>query len=112
MATFAEIWERRDEISRQVWGDFAEVYVQRGEEEEPGPYVYLIEVPPEKQAVPAERWTYATGGLSLPWEGELDGLDAEDYLVALDDVTPALQAIARTTGSEVTGLGLEIVMHT
>ena len=103
MATFEEIWELRDHISRQVWGDFSEVYVQQRDQTESGAYVYLIEVPPEKQPLAVDRWTYVTGGLSLPWEGDLDPLDPEDYLIAVDEVTPAQQAIARTTGAEVTG---------
>lgn len=109
---FQKIWEIRDSVVRHVWGDFTEVYTRPGLEED-GPYIYVIEIPPEAQAQPADRWTYVTGGLAIPWETDLSEVNADDYSETIEQVDAETLAWAEATGGiEWSGLGFEIVMHT
>ncbi|MGI8589032.1 MAG: suppressor of fused domain protein [Chloroflexia bacterium] len=118
-STFEKIWEIRDDVVRNVWGDFNEVYTRRGFAEE-GPYVYVSEIPPESQAgnmSPSRgdilRWTYVTGGLAIPWTADLDEVNADDYSATIERVDAAALAAAEAIGNiEWSGQGFEIVMHT
>jgi hypothetical protein len=110
-AIFERIWEMRDDLVRRVWGTFQEVYVHREMAEE-GPYVYVSEIPPEAQARSADRWTYVTGGLSLPWDVPLDEINPDDYSTASDALDAAGLAAVEIGGVGPSGYGFEIVLHT
>lgn len=110
-ATFRRIWEIRDELVQRVWGTFDGVYVRR-EDAAQGSYVYLAEIAPEAQAVPAARWTYVTGGLALPWTADLSAVNADDYSATLEQVTAEQLAAATVLGTDYSGSGFELVMHT
>jgi hypothetical protein len=110
--TFERIWQIRDDIVRQVWGQFNEVYVQRDTAAENGAYIYLTEIPPEAQAIPAQRWTYVTGGLSLPWTADLSAVNVDDYSVTNYQVTATQLAAAAVQGIDLSGQGFEVVLNT
>ena len=109
-SVFERIWEIRDDLVRRVWGEFAEVYVQRATAEA-GPYVYVSEIPPAAQVTPADRWTYVTGGLALPWTADLTEVNPDDYTATVDAVTPTGQA-PEPADELWSGYGFEIVLHT
>lgn len=109
---FERIWDLRDDIVRQVWGGFDAVFVHHDAHESEQGYVYVSEISPQDQAQPAARWTYVTGGLSLPWTAELTGVNAEDYSATLAQVTPEQMAAAAVFGIELSGYGFELVLHT
>jgi hypothetical protein len=109
---FERIWDLRDDIVRQVWGGFDAVFVHHDAHESEHGYVYVSEIPPANQAHPAERWTYVTGGLSLPWTTDLTDINAEDYSATLGQVTPEQLAAATVFGIELSGYGFEMVIHT
>jgi hypothetical protein len=108
--TFEQIWEIRDEVTRRVWGDFQEVYTRATDGV--GPYVYLSEIPPAAQAIPADRWTYVTGGLALPWADDLSEVNAADYSATVDQVDAHGLAAAEAAGLPWSGLGFELALHT
>jgi len=109
---FEQIWQLRDDIVRRVWGAFDAVYVRRDAETASGAYVYLSEIAPQAQAVPASRWTYVTGGLSLPWTEDLSGVNPADYSATADEVTADQLAAAAVFGIDLSGYGFELVLHT
>ncbi len=108
---FERIWEIRDDLVRRVWGDFAEVYVQRAAAEA-GPYIYVSEIAPAAQATPAARWTYVTGGLALPWTADLSEINPDDYTATVDAVPITGQPAADSAAEVWSGAGCEIVLHT
>lgn len=109
-SVFERIWEIRDDLVRRVWGEFSAVYVQRAAAEA-GPYVYVSEIAPAAQATPADRWTYVTGGLALPWTADLTEVNPDDYTATVDAVTPTGQA-PEPADERWSGHGFEIVLHT
>ena len=108
-SVFERIWEIRDDLVRRVWGDFSAVYVQRAAAEA-GPYVYVSEIAPAAQATPADRWTYVTGGLALPWTADLTEVNPDDYTATVDAV--AAGPMADGADEVWSGYGCEIVLHT
>lgn len=111
-ATFEQIWEIRDDLVRQVWGQFDAVYTQPALAEQ-GPYIYVSEIPPAAQAMPAARWTYVTGGLALPWTADLTEVNAADYSATIAQVGAEDLAAAEAQGPVPwSGYGFELVVHT
>jgi hypothetical protein len=111
-ATFQAIWEIRDAIVRQVWGEFDAVFVHRDAAQATTGYVYVSEIPPAAQAQAAAHWTYVTGGLALPWTDDLAEVNAADYSATLAQVTAEQLAAAAVFGIELSGYGFELVLHT